>query len=466
MSHPAQGSLRVQARALDAWLERGRVALGALSERFATVARRAGGSSLLRQGLAAVERGNLEAGFWLLREDVARRPDDALSAWAFWDAAVACGRAESAAATLARLVRRQAGAGQPELAAASWVALEEASPDAPVEAQTLVRMLPALKARVEQARDGQARAAAHGWLVRALRRSVEAGSGLSPGLALRVFEEARRIDADTARRAAEVALASPDLHEAKRARLEAQLHGLPPAAREPGELAPVPVAPFAAPIARAPVAAPAAAVAPAVALPAAAVAPAVALPAAAVAPAVALPAAAVAPAPVAPLAGALAPAVTSPAAVLGPAPVRAFAVTEGTPVELGAQGLVLEEKATGLRSRLDPASVEAVSVGAVGGLAVKPVLLVDLLLRGRAPHGARPRAVVRLRSDAFDPARLVAPGGGGQDPLRAFLAELLERTRAVPLPDPDAALGVRPRHFASVAAYETVLIDHLRSAAA
>ena len=444
MSHPAQGSLRVQARALDAWLERGRVALGALSERFATVARRAGGSSLLRQGLAAVERGNLEAGFWLLREDVARRPDDALSAWAFWDAAVACGRAESAAATLARLVRRQAGAGQPELAAASWVALEEASPDAPVEAQTLVRMLPALKARVEQARDGQARAAAHGWLVRALRRSVEAGSGLSPGLALRVFEEARRIDADTARRAAEVALASPDLHEAKRARLEAQLHGLPPAAREPGELAPVPVAPFAAPIARAPVAAPAAAVAPAVALPAAAVAP----------------------APVAPLAGALAPAVTSPAAVLGPAPVRAFAVTEGTPVELGAQGLVLEEKATGLRSRLDPASVEAVSVGAVGGLAVKPVLLVDLLLRGRAPHGARPRAVVRLRSDAFDPARLVAPGGGGQDPLRAFLAELLERTRAVPLPDPDAALGVRPRHFASVAAYETVLIDHLRSAAA
>jgi hypothetical protein len=181
---------------------------------------------LLRQGLAATSRGNLEAGFWLLREQVAHDREDPRAVQSFWDVAQALGRPQDAAGPMARLVKRQAMAGETARAVASWVALEEACPEAPVEAGTLVRLLPALKARVDGAGGEKARAAERAWLLRALRRSVEPGSGLSAGLALRCFDEARELDADVARRAARVALASPDLHQAKRDALEAQLREL------------------------------------------------------------------------------------------------------------------------------------------------------------------------------------------------------------------------------------------------
>jgi hypothetical protein len=44
-------------------------------------------------------------------------------------------------------------------------------------------------------------------------------TGLHPGVALRIFEEGREINPEASRRAAEAALESPHLHEAKRKRL-------------------------------------------------------------------------------------------------------------------------------------------------------------------------------------------------------------------------------------------------------
>lgn len=224
MSHPipeeSPGSLPLQA-----WLARAHEVLAPLGARLAHEARTAwerwsGGSALLRQGRSALERGNVEAAFWLLREEVAARPDAPLAVQAFWDAAVSCGRAEAAAAAMSRQVQRQAK-DHPEVAAESWIVLEAASPDAPMDAITLARMLPALKARVAaSASDEARRGEAEGWVLRALRRCVEPGSGLAGGVALRVFQEARPLDPAVARSAAAIALTSPHLHEAKRALLE------------------------------------------------------------------------------------------------------------------------------------------------------------------------------------------------------------------------------------------------------
>jgi hypothetical protein len=209
---------------LEHWLERGQAALGLFGSKLAgelgEVRKRVtGGSPILRQGLAALERGNLEAAFWLLREEVAERPDQPAAIQAFWNVSLSCGRAEAAAGAMSRLVRRQAS-DDPERAAESWMSLDAEAPEAPVDALTLARLLPVLKARVAAAPGEEGRREAQRWLVRALQRCVEPGSGLEGGVALRVFEEARELDPEAARRAAEIALDSPNLHEAKRTRLE------------------------------------------------------------------------------------------------------------------------------------------------------------------------------------------------------------------------------------------------------
>jgi hypothetical protein len=86
-------------------------------------------------------------------------------------------------------------------------------PQALLDANTLLRFVPQLLA------EGQRDRAAL-----ALRQAVAAENGaLTTSQALRVFETAREIDAAAATRAAQSALASPDLHEAKRAKLEGWL---------------------------------------------------------------------------------------------------------------------------------------------------------------------------------------------------------------------------------------------------
>jgi hypothetical protein len=88
------------------------------------------------------------------------------------------------------------------------------------------------------ARDADERERARAWLVSALRQCLDPrAGGLTPGLALRVFEESRALEPEVARRAARIVLDSPDLHETKRSRVEALLAALddpaPPAADLP-----------------------------------------------------------------------------------------------------------------------------------------------------------------------------------------------------------------------------------------
>jgi hypothetical protein len=86
---------------------------------------------------------------------------------------------------------------------------------------------------------------------------------------------------------------------------------------------------------------------------------------------------------------------------------------------------------------------------------------MDLLLR--PPRPGRPRSVLRMRSDAFDPALLFPDRTDAGQALRALLAELLDRSAAVPLPDPDSALGVRPQRYESLAAFESAVQARLEA---
>ncbi len=95
--------------------------------------------------------------------------------------------------------------------------------------------------------------------------------------------------------------------------------------------------------------------------------------------------------------------------------------------------------------------IQAVAVAGIQ--ASPPVLLVDLLLDG--PWSSRPGLrCVRLLSSGFDPQRLVPAASSSLEAFRELLDLLLQTSQAVPLPDPDAAIGKPFRMFPSVAAYE------------
>jgi len=130
----------------------------------------------------------------------------------------------------------------------------------------------------------------------------------------------------------------------------------------------------------------------------------------------------------------------------------ALRISEVIPVELGEDGLMALEGGDDRRSRIDYRAIEAIAVGEVAELGDAPVLVVDLVLR--AARAGRPRSVLRMRSDAFDPATLFPDRTDAGQALRTLLAELLDRSAAVPLPDPDSALGVRPQRFETLATFE------------
>jgi hypothetical protein len=326
---------------------------------------RASASAPLSHGLAARERGNLEAAFWLFTEAFGAEPEDPHVAVHYWNVALELGRIDIASPAGVKLVERHAQAGDRDLAAQYWLELNGAAPDVFVSPAAILAMLPALKQRLASASAEDA-PEMRGRLRRAMRHAVDPRNGeLHPGIALRLFEEGRELNPEAARRAAEAALRSPNLNETKRARLEE---------------------------------------------------------------------------------------------ALAPQSASGFKLLEAVPVELGEDAIVLRD-ATGLELPIRFDAIEAVSVVEVSGLAERRVTIIDLVRRWRnAFEGERP-LVARLRSDRFDPGKLVpGPCLPGAE-LAAFLGEILERSRATPLPDLESALGVQPRRFDSLAEYEREVLE-------
>lgn len=128
------------------------------------------------------------------------------------------------------------------------------------------------------------------------------------------------------------------------------------------------------------------------------------------------------------------------------------------PVEIGDDGFVAYEVAQAQRTRIDYRAVEAIAAAEVTDLADEPILVALLVLRARA---GRPRSALRMRCDTFDPASLFPDRTDSGQALRAMLSDLLERTRAIPLPDPDSALAIQPQQFESLSAFEEAVLARL-----
>jgi hypothetical protein len=91
-------------------------------------------------------------------------------------------------------------------------------------------------------------------------------------------------------------------------------------------------------------------------------------------------------------------------------------------------------------------------------VAAKPILLIDLLANWNAPE-AEVLQGVRLRSDRFDPRRLVAGESDPQRAFRALIGRLLEASRGQPLPSADHALGEPFARYESLADYERIVLE-------
>ncbi len=351
---------------------------------------------VLEEAMAARERGELDEALALLEAEWQRAPEDAIAV-AFWDVALACAQPERARHALRAALESSARGGELEIALRHWSELSDHVPSELLDPALLLRFLPTL---VEENQRERAKLALRQALHPENRR-------LTPGVALRAVELARELDPPSALRAARLALASPDLHEAKRARLEAVCGELAAAGVEEvasaGEvredLPPEVAAPSEPPST-----------------------------------------------PVWDASGAI--------------DLSRFGrakLIEARPRRLDADGLRLGLEG-GREAAVAYARIQAVSVALVGGLGPKPVLVIDLLANWNASE-AEVLQGVRLRSDRFDPRPLLASPG---DPTQAFVrlvGRLLEASRAQPLPSVEAATGQPFARFDSLEEYENQVLQ-------
>jgi hypothetical protein len=371
----------------------------------------------LKKAADAQRRGNPALAYRILETEAQERPDDPKVVSAFWGAALACERVEDAAPAMQHVIRTLAGAGKAEQAAELWNELRGGLPSALADPSALVRIALALESagRVEP-------------MAEALRDAVNPlNSGLSPGLAVRAAEMARDLDPPTALAAARHALSAPDLHEAKRARLQEMMVAIEQAAAE----------------------AAAAAEASAAAEPAqsgeaeSAERPQPARPQAA-----------------APALSAVQVERAAADALELHAPACRFIeikLSVGVPEGLLEDGMALALP-DGRKARLAYDKIEALAVAQVRGLAIHPVVVVDAVLNWKE-SGASVLRVLRMRSDAFNALALKPDEADAIEAFRAFLADLLTRSNGIPLPDFESARGVHLRDFESLEAYQREVLQ-------
>ncbi|MCP5045452.1 MAG: rhomboid family intramembrane serine protease [bacterium] len=398
--------------------------------------------SRIDEAYVARDMGDVDRAFELFRGEARARPEDLERTRSFWAVAVSTGQSEAAAPNMSGQIQRQIRAGQLATAATLWREFAEQLPDYRLPAADVLRLVPALldDHPVEFA-------------LAALRQCVDAPRGeLSIGLALQILDTAEQLDPFTALMAARRALALPELHAAKRERILARVRELDP--EGPEARAHQPAAPPPTPMSRSeaqPVQADALELPseweieePELELdrsePAIPGNPELTLP----------PTAAMAPPDIA---------------------IRDLASKQDTPVDLAAlprfdgiqavaavatelrPDVLYFRLANGRKAKVAYRDVEAMAVAALRDIASKPVVVIDLLLNWRE-LGDTPLRTIRLRSDQFDPARLVESVGSPTENLQAFLSQLLERTDALPLPDAQAVIGQPFRVFKFMRSYQ------------
>jgi hypothetical protein len=324
--------------------------------------------------LAARQRGEHDRAFALLEAEVRRsaRNRDAVTTW--FQMCVERNDVQRAVPAVSQLVREELRRGAGEIAVTQWLELISHEPRARLDPETLLRLAPVVR---QQQGDEQA-------LV-ALQHALDAGKGLTPGLAARLAVQAAELDANLAATAARRALAGDGLDPAARAECEA----IAARSAKPEDDDEMPVV------------------------------------------------AAKTPAP----SVFYQEADRSAFGAIGEAwsALDSFpdgALSEARPVRLAAQGLVVEADGRG-EWPLAFDRVRAVAVAGVRGLTQRPVVLVDLMVDGGGTE--RPLTLVRLRSDRFDPRKLMPDASQPLAALLGFARRIAEGARAPLLPSTDGA---------------------------
>jgi len=132
-------------------------------------------------------------------------------------------------------------------------------------------------------------------------------------------------------------------------------------------------------------------------------------------------------------------------------------VVEVAPDRLASEGVSLR-RISGGSGLVAYAKIQAIAVGAVSGLADKPVVVIDLVMNWN-DVSAEQVQVLRLRSDGFDVRAMMPQAANAVESFRAVLEQLLARTGAIPLPDRSSVRGRPFSTHADLADYERVVLQ-------
>jgi len=127
-------------------------------------------------------------------------------------------------------------------------------------------------------------------------------------------------------------------------------------------------------------------------------------------------------------------------------------VIGAVPHSLDAEGIRLDAEGKG-KTCVPFARIEAIAVGAVRDLGMKPVVVIDLLMNWSS-EPSESLKLLRIRSDQFDPRALVPGATDGVAALRAFIAILVDRALPECLPDEASVLGQPFAMYDSLADHE------------
>ncbi|MEM1201899.1 MAG: hypothetical protein AAGN66_01570 [Acidobacteriota bacterium] len=139
---------------------------------------------------------------------------------------------------------------------------------------------------------------------------------------------------------------------------------------------------------------------------------------------------------------------------------RRLKVIPAVPRAVDAAALAIEIQGQG-RRRLAVANVQTLAAGMIDDGSGAPYVVIDLLVDSLWAEREEIRTV-RFRTCDFDPGALVPEAADPQIALGTFLETLLATSQAQPLPVPEAVVGRPFQGFASVAEYESRVLE-LRS---
>jgi hypothetical protein len=400
---------------------------------------------IVEEAMEARSTGNLQRAYALLAPAAKNSPNDPDIVTAFWETTCALRCAQEAVPAMYRIANSALRNGDKELAAQYWGEVAECLPEARAESTWLIRLVPALLDL-----DLRKQAAL------ALRHAVsEEQSVVSLGTSLRVLDLARGVDVHAGISAARRVLASPDFHESKRERVEQQLATLEAeAAHQPSHLHQATgidrsiaidddelmqetadesaVSDNNEPTQHST----------GLELDASGKLVATDITNADGEPEL--------------LIG------LTPEDMLLPPLARFMSVKamEVKPIELLDHAISIMGS-EGKTKKLEYNKISAIAVAAVPGKASKSVLIVDLVLNWNDSN-AEILHTVRLRSDEFDVRNLVPMARRPMDAFRAFIAELLSRSAAVPLPDENSARGHPFQSYPDLDTYQrkALSVDH------